>query len=86
MAKYYSTNDVAKFFNDYLDDLLRQAEADTELTGLALGSFVERVRILRAFVNEVIENMRTDDIAYEEKMTAWRLEQAEKEAKDGTTT
>lgn len=86
MAKYYSTNDVATFFNDYLDDLLRQAEADTNLTGEALGSFVERIRILRTFVNGVIEDMHADDIAYEEKMTEWRLKQAEEEAKNGTAT
>lgn len=86
MGKLYHTNEVAVFFNDYLDDMLRQAEADTDLTGEALGSFVERIRILRAFVNEVIEDMQAEDIDYEERMTAWRLKQAEEETKNGTTT
>ena len=58
--------------------MLLQAEADTDLTGEALGSFVERIRILRAFVNEVIEDMQADDIAYDEEMTAWRLKQEAK--------
>lgn len=85
MAKYYRTNEVAVVFNDYLDDMLRHAEADTNLTGERLGSFVERIRILRAFVNEVIEEMQADDIAYEEEMTAWRLKQQQEEKKDEST-
>ena len=85
MAKYYRTNEVAVVFNDYLDDMLRQAEADTDLTGEALGSFVEKIRVLRAFVNGVIEEMQADDIAYEEEMTAWRLKQKEEEEKNEAT-
>lgn len=78
MGKLYRTNEIAGVFNDYLTDMLLQAEADTDLTGEALGSFVERIRILRAFVNDVIEDMQADDIAYDEEMTAWRLKQEAK--------
>ena len=75
MGKLYYTNDVKRFFDEKLSGMIMKFAQDDELTGSALGSAIEHVRLLRAFADEIVSDMEKADEEHDVEMAAWRSKQ-----------
>ena len=78
MGKLYHTHEVKDVFDEKLNSMILEAANDSELTGSALGSVIEKIRLFRMFADEIIADMEKEDEKYEAEMAEWRAK------RDGT--